>query len=239
MIEIMNLKTSLGSFTLEIEHLKVEKGEYFVILGPSGVGKTILINVIAGIIVPERGRIYVDGKDITRFPPEKRNIAIVPQDYALFPHMNVYENIAYGLRLRKLPEKIIRKKVLELAKSLEIEKILNRKPSSLSGGEKQRVAMARALAVDPKVILLDEPLASLDPKLRMRARNLIKKLHDRLKFTAIHVTHNIVDAVVLSKRIGYMEEGKLVFIGTVDDFIETKYAMPYINEIEEVVKRIK
>ena len=239
MIEIKGLKASLGSFTLEIEYLKVEKGEYFIILGPSGVGKTILINVIAGIIVPEKGKIFVDGRDVTRLPPEKRDIAIVPQDYALFPHMNVYDNIAYGLRLRKLQEKVIRKKVLELAKSLEIEKILDKRPFNVSGGEKQRVAMARALVIDPKVVLLDEPLASLDPGLRIKARNLIKKLHDRLKFTAIHVTHNIADAVILSRRVGYMEKGRLLFVGTLDNFIKTKYAKPYIYEIKEVANRIK
>ncbi len=239
MIEIKGLKAKLGSFVLEIENLKIEKGEYFVVLGPSGVGKTVLIDVIGGIIVPQKGKILIDGKDVTKLPPEKRGIAIVPQDYALFPHMSAYDNIAYGLRIRGLSEDLIKDKVLGLAKIFEIERILSKKPSSLSGGERQRVALARALIVNPKAILLDEPLASLDPRLRMKARSFIKGLHKDLKFTAIHVTHNIADAAALSRRIGYMEEGKLIFIGTFEKFVRSRYAVPYINEIKEIINKIR
>jgi molybdate/tungstate transport system ATP-binding protein len=239
LIEIHNLRAKLGDFILELDKLEVHKGEYFTILGPSGVGKTVLINVIAGIIAPEKGKIIIDGIDVTELPPEKRGIAIVPQDYALFPHMSVYENIAYGLKVRGLPEKVVREKVIAIARILKIDNILNRRPISLSGGERQRVALARALIINPKVILLDEPFASLDPGMRTKARKLLKELHKNLKFTAIHVTHNIIDAITLSKRVGYMEGGRMIFVGSLKEFLKTRYAIPYLEELREAIEALR
>ncbi len=239
MIEIRGLKHIAGNFILEIESLKVENGEYFIILGPSGVGKTLLLSIIAGLIKPRRGKIFVDGIDVTELPPEKRGLALVPQEYALFPHMTVYENISYGLRVRGFPEERIRREVLEISKVLEIEDILDRRPSTLSGGEKQRVALARALIIKPKAVLLDEPLASLDPRLRFKARAFLKGLHSRLGFTAIHVTHNLAEALSLGHRIGYMEEGRLLLISSPRDFVKSRYAKPYIEEIEEISELIR
>jgi molybdate/tungstate transport system ATP-binding protein len=239
LIRLENVRAVLGNFVLEIEELEVRRGEYFVILGPSGVGKTLLLNIIAGILKPQRGKIVVDGRDVTNEPPERRGIALVPQEYALFPHMTVYENIAYGLRVRKVPKDVVCKEVEGIARVLEIEDLLDRKPSTLSGGEKQRVALARALIVRPKALLLDEPLASLDPRLRYRARILLKSLHKRVGFTAIHVTHNIAEAVSLADRIGYMEEGRLVDVFGPREFVKTEYARPYIDELKEVLEAIK
>ena len=237
MIRIENLIASLGDFRLEVDELRVEKGEYLVILGPSGVGKTILIHTISGIIKPDKGKIIVNGRDVTRLPPEKRGIALVPQDYALWPHMTVLENIIYGLRIRGIPLSDSVGKARKLAELLDISHILDRKPDTLSGGEKQRVALARALIVEPEVLLLDEPLASLDPSTRLKGRGLIKRLHKEVGFTALHVTHSILDALLLADRISYMYEGRLVCTCSVREFIESEYSRPYIEEIKNIINK--
>ncbi|MET1102382.1 MAG: ATP-binding cassette domain-containing protein [Pyrodictiaceae archaeon] len=239
MMRIEDLEVRVPGFRLEVEELEVERGEYLILLGPSGVGKTLLVAAIAGLVRPSKGRIIINGRDVTNLPPEKRNVVIVPQNYALFPHMTVYDNIAYGLRARKLPEGDVEKRVHWIAELLEISHLLYKKPRQLSGGEQQRVALARALVVKPSLILLDEPLNALDPRLRSRAIQLLRRLHEELGFTAIHVTHNLAEAMALATRIAYMEEGKLLGVYKPVEFLETHLARPYIGEYEALLGLIQ
>ncbi len=236
MILIEGLEVRLGDFHLSIDRLEVRDGEYLMVLGPSGVGKTVLLHTLAGLIKPRRGRILVDGEDVTSMPPEKRGFALIPQNYALFPNMSVYDNIAYGLRVRGVEERKLRRVVEELAEILEIKHLLSRMPNQLSGGEQQRVAIARALAVRPRILLLDEPLANLDPKLRGKARDFLRNLHQELRFTALHVTHSVVDAVYLGDRIAYIEGGRLVAVLGPKEFMSSKYAKPYIDDLTPILK---
>ncbi len=235
MIEIEDLLVELGGFTLKIPRLTVRSGEYMVIMGPSGVGKTVLLHTIAGFIKPVRGRIVIDGRDATYLPPEKRGVVLVPQNYALWPHLSVYDNIAYGLRLRRIDEEEVRKRVERIAEILGIRHLLGRKPSTLSGGEKQRVALARALIINPRILLLDEPLSSLDPGIRWKSMEFLKKLHETLSFTTIHVTHDIIETMYLGEKIGYMEGGVLVGIYSPREFLNTEYAKPYIEIISRII----
>jgi len=230
LIVVENLYLDLGKFKLQGASLEARKGEYLVVLGPSGAGKTLLLECIAGLRKPVRGRIIVDGVDVTGYPPEKRGLAYVPQDYALWPHMTVYNNIAYPLRCRKFSEAEIRSKVEWVAEELEISHLLNRKPETLSGGEKQRVALARALVWSPKAILLDEPTAALDPALKSSAWKLLKKLHLKLKFTAIHVTHNLAEAATLADKAAFMYNGVIVKQGGLDDVLATPEASMYLGD---------
>jgi ABC-type sugar transport system ATPase subunit len=204
-LEVDNLWLKMKNFSLKGISFEVYKGEHFAIVGPTGSGKSLLLETIAGMYTPDSGRIRLVGKDITFCPPEKRGISIVYQDYVLFPHMNVYNNIAYGLKIRKISN--IKTKVLELARMLKIEHLLNRLPSTLSGGEKQRVAIARALAVKPKLILLDEPFSAIDAETRVELREAIFNLLKDVT-TVVHVTHIEEDAKT-ADRIARMENGKL------------------------------
>ncbi len=230
MIAIRDLVVEVEGFRLEVPRLEVAKGEYLVVMGASGVGKTVLLLTIAGFYKPLKGSIVIDGVDVTRLPPERRGVALVPQDYGLWPNMTVYDNIALPLRCRGLSEEEVRRRVLWYSKLLGISSLLDRKPSTLSGGEKQRVALARALAVEPKLLLLDEPFSQLDPGHRASARRLLKTLHYKLRFTAIHVTHNLADAIQLASRIAFMEAGRIVGVMSVEEFLSTPYARPYIEE---------
>ncbi len=215
MLEVTSVSKDYRGFHLRDVTFGVETGEHFIVLGPSGAGKTVLIEIIAGIVEPDSGKVFLDSEDITHLPPEKRGLAYVPQNYALFPHMSVFDNVAFGLKLRHLPKGAIERKVREVAEVLGIEHILHRKPKTLSGGESQRVAIARALVVEPSLILMDEPFANLDLQTRGRLIQEMKRWRRELGFTALHVTHSFEEAVSLGDRVGVMLGGKLVQVGGV------------------------
>ncbi len=198
--------------------LEVREGELFTILGPSGCGKTTLLRVVAGFEVPEEGRVYFGDQDVTFLKPYMRNTAMVFQNYALWPHMTVFENIAYGLRIRKrqlgLSDEEIERRVREALKLVRLEGLEDRYPLQLSGGQQQRVALARALVVQPKVLLLDEPLSNLDAKLRLEMREEIRRIQSSLRITAIYVTHDQEEAMSLADRIAVMNRGRVLQVGT-------------------------
>ncbi|MFA0783041.1 ABC transporter ATP-binding protein [Fervidibacter sacchari] len=204
MLLIENLSIRLGEFDLRDISFEVRDGEYFVLLGPTGTGKTVLIECIAGLHRPRTGKIILNGRDVTDLPPEERGIAYVPQDYALFPNLTAFENIAFGLRVRKLPDSKVRAKVYELAEWLGITYLLDRLPLTLSGGEKQRVALARALAVEPQILLLDEPLAAVDEQTRERLCRELKAIQRQTGATFVHVSHNFEETLAVADRIGVM-----------------------------------
>ena len=211
-IVLKNLSKSYDGKTFAVKdfNIEIEDGEFAVFVGSSGCGKTTTLRMIAGLEEVSGGSVEVDGKDITNMNPKDRNISFVFQNYALYPHMN----IAFSLKLSKLPKDEIRKKVVEIAKVLEIEKYLKRKPKELSGGEKQRVAIGRALVRNPRVLLMDEPLSNLDAKLRNQMRNEIALLHKILGLTVIYVTHDQTEAMTLGDRIVVMDKGDIMQIDT-------------------------
>jgi len=194
--------------------LTVEDKEFTVLLGPSGCGKTTTLRMIAGLEEITSGTIKIDGKVVNDVEPKDRDIAMVFQNYALYPHMTVYENMAFGLKLRKFPKAEIEKRVHEAAKILGIEELLGRKPKQLSGGQRQRVAVGRAIVRNPKVFLFDEPLSNLDAKLRVQMRSELKKLHHRLEATIVYVTHDQVEAMTMANKIVVMKDGIIQQIGT-------------------------
>ncbi|AAY80513.1 ABC transporter ATP-binding protein [Sulfolobus acidocaldarius] len=189
--------------------LDVNKGEFVVILGPSGEGKTTLLRIISGLEVQDKGEVYIDGERVDNIPPKDRNVAMVFQNYAIYPFMSVFDNIAFPLKLKKLPKQEIAKKVREVAELLQIEKLLDRKPYQLSGGQKQRVAIARALVKGAQLLLMDEPLANLDAQIRMIAREELKELQRKLGFTVVYVTHDQTEALALADRVALLRKGVL------------------------------
>lgn len=189
--------------------LDVKDKEFITLLGPSGCGKTTTLKMIAGLLSPDSGSIYFDDKLMNEVPPHKRNVGLCFQNYALFPHMNVFKNVAFGLVERKWPKNEIRKKVREVLKLVNLEEFEDRFTHQLSGGQQQRVAAARALAIDPDVLLMDEPLSNLDAKLRVRVREDLRKLQKETMKTTIYVTHDQEEALVISDRIALMKEGKI------------------------------
>jgi len=197
--------------------LVVEKGEFLVIVGPSGCGKSTLLRMIAGLEDINSGEIEINGDIINKVPPADRNIAMVFQNYALYPHMNVEKNLSYGLKNRKVPKDKIAMRVKAISKLLQIEELLKRKPSELSGGQRQRVAMGRAIIREPKIFLFDEPLSNLDAKLRNQMRIEIRNLHDKLKITSIYVTHDQIEAMTLADRIVVLNNGIIEQVGTPDE----------------------
>lgn len=190
--------------------LEVKDGEFSVLLGPSGCGKTTLLRCVAGLEEVDGGRIFIGGDDVTSLPPRRRGVAMVFQNYAVFPHLSVFENIAFGLRTRGVEAKLIRERVGEVARLLRIEELLDRYPHQLSGGQNQRVAVARALAVHPKVLLMDEPLSNLDALLRLQMRAELKGLLSQIGTTTLYVTHDQVEAMSLGDRIAVMKEGEIL-----------------------------
>ncbi|MBW2001380.1 MAG: ATP-binding cassette domain-containing protein [Deltaproteobacteria bacterium] len=217
MIKIENISKTLGEFFLKDLTLDIENGTYFMILGPTGAGKTILLESIAGIYYPDKGRIRMGGKDITNIPPRERNVSMVYQDYMLFPHLSVKKNIAFGMNIKKLPKKVIKEKVDAISQTLNIHHLLHRFPGTLSGGEKQRIAIARAMMTEPKALLLDEPLSALDAQTREGLRYELKKIHSDNKITIVHVTHNFEEVFSLADSVAVMREGEIIQVGNPDD----------------------
>ena len=194
-------------------NLEVEKGEFVVILGPSGEGKTTILRIIAGLLKQDKGHVYLRGQLVDDLPPKDRNVAMVPQNYALYPFMSVFDNIAFPLKVQHRPKEEIRQKVLEVAKMLRIDNLLDRKPSQLSGGQMQRVAIARALVKGADIILMDEPLSNLDAQVRVLAREELKELHRELETTIIYVTHDQVEALSLATKIAVLHDGVIQAYG--------------------------
>ncbi len=214
-MELRNIVKIFPPNTVAVNNinLKINDGEFFILLGPSGCGKTTTLRIIAGLEKPTKGRVYIDNADVTDLPPRKRDVAMVFQTWALYPHMKVYDNIAFPLKLRKVPKDEIDRKVKEVAKMLQIESLLDRYPRQLSGGQQQRVALARALVRKPKVWLLDEPLSNLDAILRVQMRAELKKLQKELKITAVYVTHDQVEAMSMADRVAVMNAGRVLQVG--------------------------
>jgi len=220
MIEIKELTKRYGGvIAVDNVNLDINKGELVTLLGPSGCGKTTTLRCIAGLEVPEEGEIRIDGEIVTSVkngifvPPSKRKIGMVFQNYAVWPHMKVFDNIAYGLKLQKLPKDEIKRRVKEVLELVGLEGLEDRYPTQLSGGQQQRVALARALVIQPRVLLLDEPLSNLDAKLRERMRFEIRSLVKKTGITAVYVTHDQAEAIVISDRIVIMNKGKIMQIG--------------------------
>jgi sn-glycerol 3-phosphate transport system ATP-binding protein len=198
----------------------IADGEFMVILGPSGCGKSTVLRLVAGLETLSGGEIAIDGRTVNHLEPADRDVAMVFQNYALYPHMNVFKNMAYGLKIRKMPKAEIRQRVLEAARILELTDYLDRKPRELSGGQRQRVAMGRCIVREPKVFLFDEPLSNLDAKLRVQMRLEIRRLQEQLRVTSIYVTHDQVEAMTLGDRLVVMDAGHAAQIGTPLDIYE-------------------
>ncbi len=223
---------------------EVKDKEFFVLLGPSGGGKSTILNLVAGLERPDKGRIYFDDEDVTFLAPEKRNVAMVFQTYALYPHMKVFDNIATPLKVMKIPKEEIKRKVKEAAELLRIDHLLERMPYEISGGERQRVALARAIVRNPRIFLLDEPLSNIDAKLRVYARAELFKLQRRLGVTTLYVTHDQAEAMSMGDRIAVINQGKLIQIATpeelyhmpIDTFVGGFVGSPPMNFIDAVYK---
>ncbi len=209
--------------------LLIERGEFFTFLGPSGCGKTTTLRMIAGLLEPDEGEVRFDGRDVTRVPPWHRNIGMVFQNYALWPHMTVHENVAFGLVERRVPRGEIGGRVEEALRLVGLEGMGGRLPSQLSGGQQQRVALARAVVIEPALLLLDEPLSNLDAKLRVQMRNELVKLQRQLGITTIYVTHDQEEALMLSTRVAVMHRGHLMQIGSPQDVYE-RPADPFVAD---------
>jgi len=230
--------TAISNFNLEIEDK-----EFVILVGPSGCGKSTTLRMIAGLEEITQGELYIDGKLMNDVPPKDRDIAMVFQNYALYPHMTVFENMSFGLRIRKMPKDEIKRRVDEAARILEIEHLLDRKPAALSGGQRQRVALGRAIVRNPKVFLLDEPLSNLDAKLRTAMRAELTKLHQRLQTTFIYVTHDQTEAMTMGTRIVVLKEGviqqvappQVLFEKPCNLFVATFIGTPQMNTVEGVL----
>ncbi len=220
LLELQGLGRACDRVVLDRLDLEVEAGEFFVVVGPSGIGKTTLLRCIAGLEAPQAGRVRVRGEDITDLPPYRRNVALTFESYALYPHLTVFDNIASPLRARRRPAEEIRRKVREVARLLRIEHILEHRPGEISGGQKQRTALGRTLVREPDVFLLDEPISHLDAKIRHELREQFHHLEELRRTATLYVTHDYAEALSLGDRIGVMGPGGLVQIGSPEDVFE-------------------
>jgi sulfate/thiosulfate transport system ATP-binding protein len=231
-IEAQSITKRFGAFTaLDGVDLSVKEGDLLALLGPSGSGKTTLLRIIAGLESPDQGRVFIDGEDATDHAVGDRGIGFMFQHYALFKHMSVFENVAFGLRVKprrqRLPESEIKRRVLELLDFVQLGGLDERRPAQLSGGQRQRVALARALAVRPRVLLLDEPFGALDARVRKDLRRWLRKLHDELHITSVFVTHDQEEALELADRVVVMNRGRIEQVGSTDELYEHP-ASPFI-----------
>jgi spermidine/putrescine transport system ATP-binding protein len=233
-VVIEGVSKSFGNFkVLNGIDLAIKKGEFFSLLGPSGCGKTTLLRIIAGFETPDFGVVTFDGTDVLPFPPNRRQANTVFQNYALFPHLSVFENVAFSLRLKKLPNSEVAAKVGDYLKLVQLENHAQKRPNQLSGGQKQRVAIARALINEPSVLLLDEPLSALDAKLRQHMLIELDQIHDKIGITFIYVTHDQQEALSVSDRIAVMNQGDVLQVGTPHDIYEspaTDFVARFIGE---------
>lgn len=233
-VTIEGVSKSFGDFkALKDVRLAIKKGEFFSLLGPSGCGKTTLLRIIAGFESPDMGLVSFDGVDVLPLPPDKRHANTVFQNYALFPHLSVFENVAFPLRIKKVPPKELRNRVTEYLKLVELDLHAHKRPAQLSGGQKQRVAIARALINEPSVLLLDEPLSALDAKLRQHMLIELDRIHDKIGITFIYVTHDQQEALSVSDRIAVMNQGEVLQVGTPYEIYEspaTDFVARFIGE---------
>lgn len=234
MVELSNVSKIFGSFTaLEEVSFQIREGEFMTFLGPSGCGKTTCLRLISGFDTPTTGQVFIGGKDVTFDPPYRRDVNQVFQSYALFPHLSIYENIAFGLRMKKVPPSEIKNRVDRVVEMTSLQQFVDRKPAQLSGGQRQRVALARAIVCEPKVLLLDEPLSALDAKLRTQMRLELKQLQKRLGITFIFVTHDQEEALTMSDRVAVLSAGRVEQIGTVNEIYyqpATRFVATFIGE---------
>jgi multiple sugar transport system ATP-binding protein len=245
-LTLQNITKRFGDVAaLSNVNLQVENSAFFVLLGPSGCGKSTLLQIVAGLDRQDEGSVLLDGQAVDEFSPRQRDVAMVFQNYALYPHMTVSQNLGFGLRMRGIPKSEIEQKVMETARLLGIEHLIKRKPRQLSGGQRQRVAMGRALVRRPRLFLLDEPLSNLDARLRISVRLELKRLHQQMKATILYVTHDQVEAMTLGDQIVVMQEGRVHQIGTpetiynrpTDTFVATFVGSPVMNLFEGKVDR--
>ncbi len=233
-VSVQNVEKHFGNFhALKNVSLDIKKGEFFSLLGPSGCGKTTLLRIIAGFEDPSTGAVYLDGTNVIPIPSNKRHVNTVFQTYALFPHLSVFENVAFPLRLKKVAPKVVKERVHEFLELVKLPNETRKLPSQLSGGQKQRVAIARALINEPSVLLLDEPLSALDAKLRQHMLIELDAIHDKIGITFIYVTHDQQEALSVSDRVAVMNEGQVVQIGTpfeIYESPETPFVAHFIGE---------
>ncbi|MFM8433880.1 MAG: sulfate/molybdate ABC transporter ATP-binding protein, partial [Planctomycetia bacterium] len=242
-IHVRGISKSFGSFkALDRISLEVPEGTLLALLGPSGSGKTTLLRIIAGLEHPDAGSIEEDGADITERHARDREVGFVFQHYALFRHMSVFENIAFGLRVRKAPQAEVNAKVEELLRLVRLEGLGGRKPAQLSGGQRQRVALARALAIRPKILLLDEPFGALDAKVRVELRQWLRRLHDEIGMTSVFVTHDQEEAFELADTVVVMNHGRIEQQGTPDDVFDhpdTPFVMDFLGNVNVYHGRVE
>jgi multiple sugar transport system ATP-binding protein len=242
-LEHLTKTYSSGITAVDDVSLRIEDGEFIVLVGPSGCGKSTLLRMIAGLEEVTSGAISIDGADVTELAPRRRDIAMVFQSYALYPHMSVRKNIGYGLKVRRVPKDEARRRVEEVAQLLGLETMLDRKPAQLSGGQRQRVAMGRAIVREPKAFLMDEPLSNLDAKLRVEMRASLAQLHARLGVTTVYVTHDQVEAMTLGQRVAVLESGQILQVDTpqrlyehpANVFVATFIGTPAMNLVEGTI----
>jgi spermidine/putrescine transport system ATP-binding protein len=242
MIELRGVTKRFGSFTaVDDVSLSIQPGEFLTLLGPSGCGKTTLLRMLSGFERPTQGQVFLNGQDVTALPPNQRDVNQVFQGYALFPHLNVRDNIAFGLRMKKVPRLEIEQRVNEAVGMVSLEGFESRKPSQLSGGQRQRVALARAIVNCPKVLLLDEPLSALDAKLRSAMQLELKRLQARLGITFVFVTHDQEEALTMSNRIAVVHQGKIEQLGTAAEIYHhprTRFVADFIGQSSIVTARV-